>query len=152
MRRINMDAEEEHIRRRIEERERALRQKVELLKARIEQIKRMADIKAMVYRRPSLMVAGSVLTGFLVRKLGSRRHAENGAYRAAARAPHPEGYPDKGSKRTTVKLKDALVAVLAGVASRTATNVLSDLTKQLIPGKYDVRRAERTFRSSRYNP
>jgi hypothetical protein len=148
-----MDPEEEHIRRRIEEREKALKQKVDLLKERIERIKRMGDVKAMVYKRPVLMVAGSVLTGFLVKKLVSRRHAGNGAYQSSTRyAGYEGGYPEKPRKRSSAKLKDALIAVLTGVASRTATSVLSDLTKQIIPRKYDVRRAERSFRTTRHNP
>lgn len=147
-----MDAEEEHIKSRIEEREKALRQKVNLLKERIEQIKNMADVKAMVHRRPALMVAGSVLAGFVLKKLRSRRHAGNGVRRAAATFG---GYEDSNQptleKRSSSKLKDAVVSVLAGVASRTATNVLSDLSKQMIPRKHDVRRAERNFRSTHYN-
>jgi hypothetical protein len=148
-----MDLEEEHIRQRIEEREKALKQKVNLLKERIERVKRMGNVKAMVYKRPALMVAGSVLTGFLVKKLASRRHAGNGAYRSSARyAEYEGGYPERPRKRSSVKLKDHLIAILTGVASRTAMNVLSDLTKQIIPRKYDVRRAERNFRTSRHNP
>jgi hypothetical protein len=146
-----IDAEEEHIRSRIEEREKALKQKINLLKERIEQIKKMADVKAMVHRRPALMVAGSVLTGFVLKKVTSRRHAGNGAYRPAARnAGHESDNKERRRKHSSVR--DALVAVLTGVASRTATNVLSDLSKQIIPGKHDVRRAERNFRSTHYNP
>lgn len=145
-----MDAEEEHIRQRIEEREIALKRKVNLLKERIEQIKRMTDVKALVSRRPALMVAGSVLTGFLLKKMVLHRHAVNGAQRAAAHyARYEDGGPRKPRTRGSSKLADALFAVLAGVASRTVTNLLSDLTRQMIPGKYDVRRAERNFRSTR---
>jgi len=147
-----MDAEEEHIRSRLEEREKALKQKVNLLKERIEQIKKMADVRAMVYRRPALMVAGSVLTGFVLKKMTSRRHPGNGAYRSAARNGAYDTDSHETRKRSSTKLRDVLVAVLSGVASRTATNVLSDFTKQIIPGKYDVRRAERNFRSTQYNP
>ena len=144
-----MDAEEEHIRSRIEEREKALRQKVNLLKERVEQIKKMADVKAMVYRRPALMVAGSVVTGFVLKKMTSRRHGGNNGYRSVARNAGYDGDTrERPRNRPSTKLKDALVAVLTGVASRTATNVLSDLSKQIIPGKYDVRRAERNFRST----
>jgi hypothetical protein len=148
-----IDAEEEHIRSRIEEREKALKEKVNLLKQRIEQIKRMADVKALVKRRPTLMVAGSVLTGFFLKRMALRRHSLNGAHRFSARHIRYEGGRSKRPRMgTSSKLKDALVAILAGVASRTVTTVLTDLTKQIIPGKYDVRRAERNFRSTRYNP
>lgn len=148
-----MDREEEHIRQRIEEREKALRQKVNLLKQRIERVKRMSDVKAMVNKQPALMVAGSVLAGFLLKKVAARRHTANGAYGSSARyADHASGYPEARPQRSSVKLKDYIVAVLTGVASRTAMNFLAHLTKRLIPGKHDVRRAERNFRSSRYNP
>ena len=148
-----MDTEEEHIREHIEEREKALKQKIKLLKDRIEQIKRMADVKALVSRRPALMVAGSVLTGFVLKKITLRRHGANDVHRVS---PHyvryENGVPEARRTRGSSKLKDALIAVLAGAASRTATNFLTDLTKQIIPGKYDVRRAERNFRSTRHNP
>ena len=148
-----MDIEEDHIRHRLEEREKALKQKVNLLKERIERIKRMGDVKAMVNRQPALMVAGSVLAGFLVKKLAARRHAANGASRSSVRyAEHAGGYPETRPNRSSVKLKDHLIAVLTGVASRTAMNFLAHLTKQLIPGRHDVRRAERNFRSTRHNP
>lgn len=148
-----MDREEEHIRQRIEEREKALKQKVNLLKERIERVKRMGDVKGMVYKRPALMVAGSVLTGFLVKKLASRRHAGNGAYRSSERYAKYEGsYAERPRKRSSVKLMEAFIAVITAVASRTVTNLLSDLTRQIIPRKYDVRRAERNFRTTHYNP
>jgi hypothetical protein len=148
-----MDAEEEHIRQRIEEREKALKQKVTLLKERIEQIKRFVDVKAMVYKRPALSVAGSVLTGFLIKKLASRRHAANGIYRSSmGHVQHDNAHPGRPGDRSSAKLKDALIAIVAGVASRTVTTVLSELAKRIIPAKYDVRRAERNFRSTRYNP
>ena len=147
-----IDAEEEHIRGRIEEREKALKEKVNLLKERIEQIRRMADVKALVKRRPTLMVAGSVFTGFFLKKLVLRRHGLNGRRSSARHIRYENGRSKRPRTGASSKLKDALVAILAGVASRTVTTVLTDLTKQIIPGKYDVRRAERNFRSTRYNP
>lgn len=148
-----MDLEEERIRHRLEEREKALKQKMNLLRERIERIKRMGDVKAMVNRQPALMLAGSVLAGFLVKKLATRRHTANGAYRSSARhAEHAGVYPETPPQRSSITLKDHLIAVLTGVASRTAMNFIAHLTKQLIPGKRDVRKAERNFRSTRYNP
>ena len=143
-----MDLEEQRIRQRIETREIALREKVDQLKHRLERIKRMSDVKAMVQQRPALMIAGSVVTGFLVRKLTSRRsegransrpreHGEAAVYRPPAPA------------RSSGKLKEHLTAIVAGVASRTAMNVLTELGRQIIPRQSDVRRAERNFRRNR---
>jgi hypothetical protein len=140
-----MDLEEQRIRKRIEDREIALKAKVDQLKQRLDRIKRLSDVKAMVQQRPALMVAGSVVTGFLVRKLTSRR--SNG--RAASRPRDyvkTADYHAQERPRSSGKVKDHLTAILAGVASRTAMNVLTELSKQLIPRRSDVRRAERNFR------
>ncbi len=141
-----MDLEEERIRQRIAERENALKTKVNLLKERVERIRRMTDIKAIVGERPTLMLAGSVVTGFLLRKLISRRHADNGAYRSVQSGLEHDGFYMEARPRPSRKLKDEFIAVISVVAGRIAMNVLSDLAKRLIPGKSDVRRAEKEFR------
>ena len=141
-----MDLEEERIRQRIAERENALKAKVNLLKQRVERIRQMTDIKAIVGERPALMVAGSVVTGFLLKKLISRRHADNGTYRASRRGLEHDGLYMEARPRSSGKLKDEFIAVFSVVAGRIAMNVLSDLARRMIPGKSDVRRAEKEFR------
>jgi hypothetical protein len=140
-----MDLEEQRIRKRIEEREIALKAKVDQLRQRLERIKRMSDVKAMVQQRPALMVAGSVVTGYLVRKLTSRRSNGHGALRSRDH-DEAENHRVQERSRSSSRVKDHLTAILAGVASRTAMNVLTELSKQLIPRGSDVRRAERNFR------
>jgi hypothetical protein len=143
-----MDLEEERIRQRIRDREIALREKVEQLKQRLERIKRMSDVKAMVQQRPALMVAGSVLTGYLVRKLTARR-PDSRASRSARVVRAGDDAHSAEPRRSSGKVKEHLTAILAGVASRTAMNVLSELGKQMIPRRTDVRRAEQNFRRIR---
>lgn len=93
-----------------------------------------------------LMLAGSVVTGFLLKKLISRRHADNGAHRAVQRGPEHDGLYMEARPRSSRKLKDEFIAVISLVAGRIAMNVLSDLARRIIPGKSDVRRAEKEFR------
>lgn len=140
-----MDPEEHRIRQRIEERQRALTAKIDLIKERVERIRHMSDVKAMVAERPALMVAGSVVTGFLVRKIVSgknSRRARDGAYGSKNNyAPTPE------SRRGLFSgFRNHLLAVLTGAATRTAISYLSDVGKDMLPRKSDVRRAEREFR------
>ena len=145
-----MDVEEQRIRHRIEEREIALKEKIGQLKLRLDRIKRMSDVKAMVQQRPAMMVAGSVLTGFLLRKLTSRapeprrrRPADNQALVTQAELRQLD------KKHSSGRFKEHLTAILAGVATRTAMNVLSEFGRQIIPRQTDVRRAERNFRGMR---
>ncbi len=141
-----MDSEEERIRHRISERETALKTKVNLLKYRFERIRRMTDVKAAVGERPALMVAGSVVTGFLLKKLTSRRDTRNGAYRATRRGIEQDWRYAEARPRPAAKLKDEFIAVISVVAGRIVMNILSELARRVIPGKLDVRRAENNFR------
>jgi hypothetical protein len=141
-----MDLEEERIRQRISERETALKAKVNLLKYRFERIKHMTDIKAVVGERPALMVAGSVFTGFLLKKLTSRRHAGNGAYRGTRRSIEQDWRYAEARPRFLGKLKEEFIAVISVVAGRIVMNVLSELARRAIPGKVDIRRTDNDFR------
>src|SRR6516162_6118438 len=84
-----MNSEEEQLRRRVEERQLALNEKVNSLKQRVEHVKRMGDINYAIKERPGIVLAGSVLTGYILRKF-SRRNTRNrnGAYRQSL-APTP---------------------------------------------------------------
>jgi hypothetical protein len=141
-----MNSEEERIRQRISERETALKTKVNLLKYRLERVKHMTDVKAAVGERPALMVAGSVLTGFLLKKLAARRHAGNGAYRGTRRSIEQDWRYAEARPRASRKLKDEFIAVISVVAGRIVMNVLSELARRAIPGKLDVHRADKDFR------
>jgi hypothetical protein len=140
-----MDSEEQRIRQRIEERQQALTEKVALIKARVERIKQMSDVKAMATQRPALMIAGSVLAGFLVRKIAlgkNSRHARDGAYDSRYYPPPPPAR----SGGLFGRFGNQVLAVLTGVATRTAINYFTDLGKDMLPRKSDLRRAERDFR------
>jgi hypothetical protein len=71
---------------------------------------------------------------------------DNGAYRAAQRGPENNGLYMEARPRPSTKLKDEFIAVVSVVVGRIAMNVLSDLARRIIPGKSDVRRAEKEFR------
>ncbi len=144
-----MDSEEERIRDRIAEREKALKEKITLLKQRVERVRELTDVKAIVGERPALMVAGSVLTGFLLKKLVSRRHAGNSVYRGSRRGPEYNGRYRERRRSVLGTLKDEFIAVISVVAGRIAMDILSELTRRIIPGKSDVRRAEKDFRRER---
>jgi hypothetical protein len=140
-----MDPEEQRIRQRIAERQRGLTEKINLIKERVERIRHMSDVKSIVAERPALMLAGSVVTGFLVRKILSgknRRRARDGAYGSnysyASPPERPRGFFSRFGNQ--------VVAVLTGAATRTAISYLSDVGKDMLPRKPDIRRAERDFR------
>lgn len=140
-----MDPEEQKIRQRIEERQRALTEKIDLIKERVERIRHMSDVKSIVAERPALMLAGSVVTGFLVRKIMSgknSRRARDGAYGSK----HNYAPPPEDRKGFLNRFGNQIVAVLTGAATRTAISYLSDVGKDMLPRKSDIRRAERDFR------
>ena len=140
-----MDSEEEKIRRRIEERQIALTEKINVLKAQVERVKRMGDVKSMVAKRPALIVAGSVLAGFLARKITSTR-ARN--HRAARIHKSKSNYWDPPGREPKVfaGLGNQLFAVLTGVAARTAIKYFSEVGKNMLTRKSARRRAEQNFR------
>ena len=145
-----MDVEEERIRQRIEEREAALKQKIDELKLRVDRIKRMSDVKTMVQQRPAAMLAGSVVTGFVLKKWTSRgRRSRRGRAPADLQEVNYQKLRELEKKQSSGRFKEHLIAILAGVATRTAMNVLTEFGRQIIPRQTDVRRAERNFRRMR---
>lgn len=140
-----MDPEEQRIRQRIEERQRAMTEKINLIKERVERIRHMSDVKSIVAERPALALAGSIITGFLVRKIVSgknSRRAREGTYGSRNNyVPTPER-----GRGFFGRLGNQVLAVLTGAATRTAISYLSDVGKDMLPKKSDIRRAERDFR------
>ena len=117
-----MNLEEEQLKHRVEERQLALTKKVNSLKERAEQIKQMTDVRSIAKERPAIMLAGSVLVGFIVKKLTSarsRRYANDGAYRMDSR----RGF----SSRTGVRLWEPIVAAMTAVATRTAIGLVNEI-------------------------
>lgn len=118
-----MNLDEEQLKRRVEERELALTEKVNRLKERVEQIKQMSDVKSVTKQRPAIMVAGSVLLGFLVKKFmnaKSRSYPYDGAYRMDA----VRGLSTNSGR---FRLWDPIIAAMTTVATRTAIGLVNDI-------------------------
>jgi hypothetical protein len=129
-----MNLKEEQLKRRVEERQLALTAKVTELKRRVEQISRLTDVRSVAKDRPAIMLAGSVLVGFIVKKLASgrtRRHANDDAYRMDSGS----GFSST-STRTGVRFWEPIVAAMTAVATRTAIGLVNDmLHKRHEPGR-----------------
>ena len=136
-----MNSEEEQLRRRVEERQLALNEKVNSLKQRVEHVKRMGDINYAIKERPGIVLAGSVLTGYILRKF-SRRNTRNrnGAYRQSL-APMPMTLGQR--------LWDPVIAIVTGVATRAAVDLVAEVTKTVMPWR---RKAEPPRPNSQNNP
>lgn len=118
-----MNLEEEQLKRRVEERQLELTKKVNSIKERLEQIKQMTDVRSIVRERPAIVLAGSVLVGFIVKKLTSarsRRYANDGAYRIDS----GRGF---SSARLGVRLWEPIVAAMTAVATRTAIGLVNEI-------------------------
>jgi hypothetical protein len=139
---MRMDLEEEELRRRIETHRIALNDKVEMLKARVERVKRMGDVKSMVVKQPGLVVAGSVLAGFLARKITSTRSRNHRAGRAHLSKSGYHADPPAVESNAIGKIGNQLVAILMGVATRTAISYFSQLGKDILGKKARARRGE----------
>jgi hypothetical protein len=142
-----MDLEEEKLRRRIETHQIALNDKVNVLKARLERIKRMGDVKSLVARQPGLVVAGSVLAGFVARKITSTRVRNHRAARAQlSKSGYSLDPPAAVESNVIGKIGNQLIAILMGVASRTAINYFSQVGKDMLGQKSRTRQPEQNFR------
>ena len=137
-----MDSEEQRLRQRVQDREDALRDKVDTLKARVAQIAQLRDVKFLVGQHPGLMLGGSFLVGFLLRRLtGGKNHKDhfNGAYRNDFRyAPPP--------REQASKIWEPIIAIVSAVATRTALGLVGELGRKFMPGQRS-RRSERDSRS-----
>lgn len=120
-----MNLEEEQLKRRVEERELELTKKVNSLKERVEQIKQMTDVRSIAKERPATVLAGSVLVGFIVKKLASarsRRYANDGADRMDSGRSF-----SSTSARIGVRLWEPIVAAMTAVATRTAIGLVNEM-------------------------
>jgi hypothetical protein len=119
-----MNLDEEQLKRRVEERQLALTEKVKRLKERVEQLKQMTDVRSVTKERPAIMLAGSVLVGFLVKKFmsGRNRNYPDGAYRMDA----GRGF-SANSGRFRGRLWEPIIAAVTTVATRTAIGLVNDM-------------------------
>ena len=118
-----MNLDEQQLKRRVEERQLALTEKVNRLKERVEQIKQMSDVKSVTKQRPAIMLAGSVLVGFIVKKFmnaRSRPYPYDGAYRMDA----GRGLSANSGK---FRLLEPIIAAMTTVATRTALGLVNDI-------------------------
>ena len=123
-----MNSEEEQLRRRVEERQLALNEKVNSLKQRVEQVKRMGDINVAIKERPGIVLAGSVLTGYILRRFAGRKtRNRNGAYRQPL-APTPMTLGQR--------LWDPVIAIVTAVATRAAVDLVAEITKTVLPWRH----------------
>src|SRR5262245_66277579 len=92
-----MDLEEQRLKHDVDVREEALKEKVRILKERVEDLKRMTDVKSQVESRPVWALAGSFLAGFVARKWVGRknRRSANGSS-AGRRGDHSSVYAIDG--------------------------------------------------------
>jgi hypothetical protein len=134
-----MDLEEQRLKQHIQDRETALREKVGMVKDRLERTKRLADVKFLVGQRPGLMMAGSVLMGAVLRRLTNRK----GRPYYANDAAHPEVRNSTvlGSNTAPARLWEPVVGILSAVATRAAIGMIGEI------GKTFGRRKQRAKRS-----
>jgi hypothetical protein len=133
-----MDLEEQRLRHQIEARQTALREKIIVLKERIERLKRMGDVKSKVEQRPGLMFMGSVLAGFIIKRLvsGKKRHPVYTYPTDSPKALSPTSLSAAG------QLWDPVSAIISALATRTVLRIISEM-KKLIPRRHEARRSER---------
>src|SRR5215510_1954334 len=78
-----MDLEEQKLKHQLDARQEALKEKINLLKGRLEDLKHLTDVKSKVEERPVLTFAGSVLAGLIAGKWIKRKNRHSiAAYRA----------------------------------------------------------------------
>lgn len=119
-----MDLEEERLRHQVEARELALQQKINALGERIEGFKRMADVKSQVRRRPGLMLTGSILAGFLTKKLAGRKNRYS-------------AYPQRSNFPRVPTPGAAASAIISAIGTRAAIAIIGEVVGQLLPGKQE---------------
>ena len=119
-----MDLEEERLKHQIEAREIALKQKINALKERIEYFKSMVDVKSQVRQRPSLMLMGSILAGFLTKKLVGGKN-------------RPSSYSHHSNSRPVPTPGTATGAIIAAIATRAAIGIIGEVVDKLLPGKHE---------------
>lgn len=132
-----MDLEEQRLKHRVDLSEEALKEKVNIFKERIEDLKRMRDVKSKVEERPVLTLAGSVLAGFLARKwVGRKNRHSTDAYRANRRENH--------SPMSAGGLRDPVAAIVSAIATRAVVGILTELAKKVMPHRHEASRTDRS--------
>jgi len=129
-----MDSEEQRLKQRVDVREEALKEKINLLKGRLEDLKHLTDVKSKVEERPVLTFAGSVLAGLIAGKwIKNRRSDGNRA-----------GRREKLSASAAGGLPDPVTAIISAVATRAVVGIVNELAKKVIPQRHEKQRSDRS--------
>ena len=135
-----MDLEEQRLKHRIDLSEEALKEKVNIFKERIEDLKRMRDVKSKVEERPALTFAGSVLAGFLARKwVGRKNRHSTDAYHANRRENH-----SSISASAAGGLRDPVAAIVTAIATRAVVGIVTELARKVMPHRHEPSRTDRS--------
>ncbi|MGB7790099.1 MAG: hypothetical protein WBL39_02715 [Terrimicrobiaceae bacterium] len=135
-----MDLEEQRLKHRIDLSEEALKEKVNIFKERIEDLKRMRDVKSKVEERPVLTFAGSVLAGFLARKwVGRKNQHSTDAYRANRRENH-----SSISASAAAGFRDPVAAIVTAIATRAVVGIVTELARKVMPHRHEAPRTDRS--------
>src|SRR5215475_1471575 len=128
-----MDSEEQRLKQHVDVREEALKEKINLLKGRLEDLKHLTDVKSKVEERPVLTFAGSVLAGLIAGKwIKNRRSDGNRA-----------GRREKLSASAAGGLPDPVTAIISAVATRAVVGIVNELAKKVIPQRHEKQRSDR---------
>jgi hypothetical protein len=130
-----MDLEEQRLKHRVDLSEEALKEKVNIFKERIEDLKRMRDVKSKVEERPVLTFAGSVLAGFLARKWVGRKNRDS-----------TDAYRENPSISASAAggLRDPVAAIVSAIATRAVVGIVTELAKKVMPHKHEAPRTDRS--------
>ena len=135
-----MDLEEQRLKHRVDLSEEALKEKVNIFKERIEDLKRMRDVKSKVEERPALTFAGSVLAGFLARKwVGRKNRHSTDAYHANRRENH-----SSISASAAGGLRDPVAAIVTAIATRAVVGIVTELARKVMPHRHEASRTDRS--------
>ena len=120
-----MDLEEQRLRHHIEVREISLKKKINMLKERLEHFKRIVDVKSKVQQRPGPMFIGSIVAGFLAKKIvgGKNRHSPY----------HPDSRPVPLSTTAGGHFLDPTIAIISAIATRATIGIISEIFRKVVP-------------------
>jgi hypothetical protein len=135
-----MDLEEQRLKHAVDVREEALKEKVRILKERVEDLKRMTDVKSQVESRPVWALAGSFLAGFVARKwVGRKNRRSADGSRAGRRGDHSSVSANAG-----VGLLGPVTAILSAIATRAVVGIVTELAKEVMPHRHEKQRTDRS--------
>lgn len=133
-----MDLEEQKLKHQVDMREEALRQKINLLKGRLEDLKHLTDVKSKVEERPVLTFAGSVVAGLIAGKWIKRKNRLSAdGHRAGRRG-------SLASANAAGGLPDPVTAILSAIATRAVVGIVSELAKKVMPHRHEKQRSDRS--------